>query len=263
MTSSARLLLAAACTLAVLAPAAPANAEVQKAPEAPKASESSKAKKPKKPKKVDCSAVKCIALTFDDGPSKYAGELLDIFKKHKVKATFFLEGQYVKSRPAFAKRMAKEGHDLGNHSYTHPHFPEISDARIRQEITRTQDVVHKATGVKPKLLRPPYGEADDRVLEIATQMRMPVVLWNAGSRDWALRDANAIYEQVMSEVKPGAVVLMHDWVRETIDAMPRIVTALQKQGYHLVNVSTLFQGTKLVSGEIYPRPEWEIEDQAD
>lgn len=248
MKSSARLLLAAACALTLLAPTTPADA----AGTEPSA-------KAGKPKKVDCSAVKCIALTFDDGPSKYAGELLDIFKKHDVKATFFLEGQYaaVKARRVFVKRMAKEGHDLGNHSYTHPRFPEISEAKIRQEITKTQNVVFKTTGVKPKLLRPPYGVMDDRVYEIATEMRMPLMLWNAGSRDWALRDADEIYEQVLSEAKPGAVVLMHDWVRETIDAMPRIVTALKKQGYHLVTVSTMYQGKKLVGGELYPLPEWE------
>ncbi len=238
MKSPARLLLAASCMAALLS--------------APTAAWSAAKPKADKTNSVDCTKVKCIALTFDDGPGKYAGQLLDTLKKTKSKATFFLEGQYVKSRPAFAKRMATEGHELGNHSYTHPHLRELSDDRIREELTRTQDIVKQATGKVPTLLRPPYGELDQRVQAIATDMQLPIVLWNGGSRDWATRNEKAIYDEVLKNAKRDGVILMHDWVEQTVKVMPKLIAALQKQGYHVVSVSSLRGAGKLEPGQIYP-----------
>lgn len=214
------------------------------------------AKKPKKPKKsapVDCAKVKCIALTFDDGPGKTAGKLLDTLKKHNAKATFFLEGQYVKARPELVKRMAKEGHQLGNHSYRHPDFTKIGEAEIKSEITQTQELVHKLTGKYPTTLRPPFGLYDDRVKEIATELGLPIVLWNTGSRDWATRNEDAIYKEVMKGVRRDSVVLLHDWVTQTVDVMPRLLTALKKQGFHVVTVSSLLRGRTLEPGEVWPK----------
>ncbi|MEV7005597.1 polysaccharide deacetylase family protein [Streptosporangium sp. NPDC051022] len=237
MKSPARLLLAASCAAALLsAPTAAWSAD----------------KKADKTNSVDCTKVKCIALTFDDGPGRYADKLLDTLKKYKSKATFFLEGQYVKSRPAFAKRMADEGHELGNHSYTHAHLRELSDDRIREELTRTQDIAKQATGKAPTMLRPPYGELDDRVQAIATEMGMPIVLWNGGSRDWATRNEKAIYDEVLKNAKRDGVILMHDWVEQTVKVMPKLLTTLQKQGYHVVSVSSLRGAGDLQPGDIYP-----------
>ena len=148
---------------------------------------------PKAPaKEVDCTEVKCVALTFDDGPGKYAGTLLDTLKKYDAKATFFLEGQYVKSRPAYVKRMAKEGHELGNHSYKHPDFTKLTAPAIRAEIQKTNDEIKKAAGVEPKLLRPPYGLGDIQTSEVAAEFGMPIVLWTGGSRDWETKNEAAI-----------------------------------------------------------------------
>ncbi|MCG5217233.1 polysaccharide deacetylase family protein [Streptosporangium sp. KLBMP 9127] len=239
----ARLPLAVALTTALLGlAAAPAQADIVQTP--------------KKEAKVDCAKVKCIALTFDDGPGKYAGVLLDTLKKHKAKATFLLEGQYVKSRPAFAKRMATEGHELGNHSYTHPHLRDISEYQIRDELKRTEDIIFKATGKKPTMIRPPYGEFDERVRQIAMEMGQPLVLWNGGSRDWATKNTDAIFQEVMRSAKRDGVILMHDWVAQTVQVMPKILTTLKQQGYHMVGVSSLLRGDrKLEAGEIYPDPE--------
>ncbi|MER7127658.1 polysaccharide deacetylase family protein [Streptosporangium saharense] len=238
MKSPARLLLAATCTVALLS--SPAAAWGTNKPKA------------EKTKPVDCAKVKCIALTFDDGPGKYADKLLDTLKKTDSKATFFLEGQYVKSRKAFAKRMAVEGHELGNHSYTHPHLRDLSEERIREELTRTQDIVKQATGKTPTLLRPPYGELDYRVQEIAKEMNLPIVLWNGGSRDWATKNEKAIYDEVLRNAKRDGVILMHDWVEQTVKVMPKLIAALQKQGYHVVSVSSLRGANKLEAGAIYP-----------
>ncbi|TDE23960.1 polysaccharide deacetylase family protein [Nonomuraea mesophila] len=213
------------------------------------------------PKKaVDCAQVKCVALTFDDGPGKYAGKLLDTLKKYDVKATFFLEGQYVKSRPSYVKRMVAEGHELGNHSYTHPDFRKVEKWDVRAEIKKTQEAVKKAAGVEPKLLRPPYGMVDLQVSDVATEFGMPIILWTGGNEDWSSKNATAIKKKSMEVAKPGSIVLMHDWVKQTVDSMPSIVKSLKKKGYHLVTVSEVLKGqdVKLEPGDVYPVPAgWE------
>ncbi|MEV0380883.1 polysaccharide deacetylase family protein [Nonomuraea sp. NPDC050643] len=212
------------------------------------------------PKKapVDCEQVKCIALTFDDGPGKYAGTLLDTLKKYDAKATFFLEGQYVKSRPSFVKRMATEGHELGNHSYSHPDFTKSEAATIKSEIQKTQDAVKKAAGVEPKLLRPPYGMADLQVSDIAAEFGMPMILWTAGSQDWSTKNVEAIQKQTLAVAKPNGIILMHDWVKQTVDGMPSLIKTLKNKGFHLVTVSEVVKGENLEPGDIFPVPEgWE------
>lgn len=207
---------------------------------------------------VDCTQVKCIALTFDDGPGKYAGKLLDTLKKTDAKVTFFLEGQYVKSRPTYAKRMATEGHELGNHSYKHPNFTTLEPWAIRSEIQKTQDIIKQVAGVEPKLLRPPYGMADIETSDIAAEFSMPMVLWTAGSRDWATKNEAEIKKQTLAVAKENGIILMHDWVKQTVDAMPSIVKTLQSRGYKLVTVSTLIKQYNLQPGDIFPVPEgWE------
>ncbi|MEU6710179.1 polysaccharide deacetylase family protein [Nonomuraea sp. NPDC046802] len=208
------------------------------------------------PKKapVDCEQVKCLALTFDDGPGKYAGTLLDTLKKYDAKATFFLEGQYVKSRPAFVKRMVAEGHAIGNHSYKHPDFTKSDPATIRNEIKTTQAEIKKAAGVEPKLLRPPYGLADLQVSEIAGEFDMPVILWTAGSQDWNSKNVEAIKKQTMAVAQQDGIILMHDWVKQTVDAMPAIIKSLQKKGYHLVTVDDIIKRHNLQAGDVFPVP---------
>ncbi|WP_113703758.1 polysaccharide deacetylase family protein [Nonomuraea lactucae] len=242
----ASLLAIAIVTLALT----PAPALADPTPQAGKT-----AKTAKRAKTVDCEQVKCIALTFDDGPGKYAGTLLDTLKKYDAKATFFLEGQYVKSRPSYVKRMAKEGHELGNHSYTHPNFTTIEPAAIRSEIKKTQDAVKKAAGVEPKILRPPYGLTDLQVTEIAAEAGMPIILWTAGSRDWDTKNVDAIKKQTLAVAQPDGIILMHDWVKQTVDAMPSIVKTLQGRGYHLVKVSDIAKKENLQPGDVFPLPE--------
>ncbi|MFD1933841.1 MULTISPECIES: polysaccharide deacetylase family protein [Nonomuraea] len=209
-------------------------------------------------KEVDCTQVKCLALTFDDGPGQYAGKLLDTLKKYDAKATFFLEGQYVKSRPAFAKRMAAEGHELGNHSYKHPNFTQLEPGAIRNEIKKTQDIIKQTAGVEPKLLRPPYGMADLQVSDIAAEFGMPMILWTGGSRDWESRNETSIKKQTLAVAKQDGIILMHDWVKQTVDSMPALIKTLQGKGYHLVTVSEVIKSQNLQPGDIFPVPEgWE------
>ncbi|NRQ35099.1 polysaccharide deacetylase family protein [Nonomuraea sp. NN258] len=212
------------------------------------------AQAPKKPE-VDCEQVKCIALTFDDGPGKHAGKLLDTLKKYDAKATFFLEGQYVNSRPAYVKRMVQEGHELGNHSYKHPDFTKVDPWVIKSEIQRTQDAVKKAAGVEPKLLRPPYGLADLQVSDIAAEFGMPIILWTAGSNDWNTKNVEAIKKKTLEVAERDGIILMHDWVEQTVQAMPSIVKSLQAKGYTLVTVSDIIKRQELQPGDVFPLPE--------
>ncbi|GIH89505.1 polysaccharide deacetylase family protein [Planobispora siamensis] len=247
MKSPARMILAAGCAIGLLSmPTAAWSAETPKPTPKPTAKPAPKAKP------VDCAKVKCIALTFDDGPGKYADKLLDTLKKYDAKATFFLEGQYVKARPAFAKRMVTEGHDIGNHSYSHPNFTQVSLETIREELKKTQDLVKKVTGKAPTTIRPPYGLLDDDVKTVAAEMKLPIVLWNGGSRDWATKNEKAIYDEVLKNAKRDGVILMHDWVEQTVTVMPKLVAALKKQGYHLVAVSSLPGAKSLKPAAIYP-----------
>jgi Predicted xylanase/chitin deacetylase len=206
----------------------------------------------KKAPQVDCAKVKCIALTFDDGPGQQAGKLLDTLKKHNVKVTFFLEGQYVKARPHLAKRIVEEGHQIGNHSYRHPDFTKSSESTIESEITRTQELVYKITGKYPTTLRPPFGLYDDRVQQIATDLKLPIILWNTSSHDWSHKNADKIYDEVMQGARRDSIVLMHDWVTQTVDVMPRLLTGLKKKGFHVVPVDALLRGKKLQPGEVFP-----------
>jgi peptidoglycan/xylan/chitin deacetylase (PgdA/CDA1 family) len=201
---------------------------------------------------VDCAKVKCVALTFDDGPGPYTSALLDTLAKHRVKVTFFLVGKHVAERKGVVRRMAREGHEIGDHTYDHEHLTALSDFQILDQLTRTQDVIHSVTGKRPSLMRPPYGDTDARVSAIDKELGLSQVLWTGTTHDWALRDIDAIGDKVLSLVKRDGVILMHDVVPHTVKAMPRILSTLEKQGYHVVTVSTVARGKGLAPGDTFP-----------
>ncbi|GGK77415.1 deacetylase [Sphaerisporangium melleum] len=200
--------------------------------------------------------MKCIALTFDDGPGPYTGKLLDLLRRHRTKVTFFLMGERVATSPSVVRRMARDGHEIGDHTYDHPHLPSLPDDDIRDQLTRTQDVIRKVTGREPGLMRPPYGDTDERVSGIAAELGLSQIVWNGTSRDWELRDTAAITKKVLGLAKRDRVVLMHDIWPQTVKAMPKILTTLEKKGYHVVPVTSLLRGRSLAAGEIYPVGGW-------
>ncbi|MEV7967221.1 polysaccharide deacetylase family protein [Sphaerisporangium sp. NPDC088356] len=205
---------------------------------------------------VNCAKVKCISLTFDDGPGPYTAKLLDLLREHHTKVTFFLVGQRVRKYAKTARGMAREGHEIGNHTYTHPHLTSLSDDEVRDEIVRTQDAIRKATGKEPDIMRPPYGDTDERVGSIAAELGLSQIVWNGSSRDWELRNTAAITKKVLGLAKRDRVVLMHDVWPETVKAMPKILTTLENKGYHVVPVKTLLRGRELNAGEVYPIGGW-------
>lgn len=198
-----------------------------------------------------CARHKCIALTFDDGPSKYTSKLLDILKKHRAKATFFVVGQQVQRRPELLRRMAADGHEIGNHTWSHPHLLELFDDEIATQLTKTQDIIHKTIGKWPTIMRPPFGETDERVAAQAAALGLPQILWTGTTLDWQARDKGVIRKRVLALAKRDGVILMHDTEPETVKAMPGVLDALAKQGYRFVPFTWTRRGETLTAGEIY------------
>lgn len=200
---------------------------------------------------VDCRRVKCLALTFDDGPGASTPALLKTLSKAGAKATFFLVGKRVEERPEIARQIVARGHAIGNHTYAHFSLPAHSDNEILEAIKLNQEVIQKATGVRPKMFRPPFGHTDERVLWAASQTELAEILWTGTTLDWSLRDAKKIKATVLKLAKRDGVILMHDTVPQTVKAMPQILKELKKRGYHLVTVPTLLRGKGPTAGESY------------
>ncbi|MEW9527519.1 polysaccharide deacetylase family protein [Microbispora sp. NPDC049125] len=203
-------------------------------------------------KKPYCARYKCIALTFDDGPWPYTPALLDTLKKHKAKATFFVLGRKVANRPELTRRIVKEGHEIGNHTWNHPVLTTLPDQEIRSEITTTSDIVYRTIGKAPTMMRPPSGATDERVGQIMAELGLPQILWTGSTLDWQARNTKVIAKRTLAMAKRNAVILLHDIVPETVKAMPGVLTALEKQHYRFVTVTTLLRGRELKGGEIYP-----------
>ncbi|SEG99618.1 Peptidoglycan/xylan/chitin deacetylase, PgdA/CDA1 family [Nonomuraea solani] len=200
---------------------------------------------------ADCSRVKCLALTFDDGPGAHTPALLKTFQKAGAKATFFLVGKRVEERPGGARQIVKRGHAIGNHTYSHASLPSHLDDEILEELKVTQEAIEQATGVRPTMFRPPYGHTDERVLGLADEVGLAEILWTGTTLDWQLRDAKKIKAAVLKLAKRDGVILMHDVVPQTVKVMPAILKELKKQGYHLVTVPTLLRGKGPVAGVSY------------
>ena len=182
-----------------------------------------------------------IAMTFDDGPSpETTPRLLDILKQRNIKATFFMIGQNAERNPDIVKRILADGHEIGNHSWTHPQLAKLPDDRVTEEIIKTQNAIKNASGYTPKLLRPPYGSITARQKEwIENQFGLSVILWSVDPFDWKRPGASVIEQRILAGARPGAIILSHDIHKQTVDSMPATLDALAAKGYQFVTVSQL------------------------
>ena len=189
---------------------------------------------------VDCSQVKCVALTFDDGPSPYTDRLLQILADNDTKSTFFLIGNKVAANPAGAKRIADAGMEVANHTWEHPNITTIPAEDIGSQISKANDAIQAATGQRPKLLRTAGGLINDNVLAAAKQQGMADINWDVIPFDW-INDSNTAATTCMlkTQIKPGSVVLFHDTYSSTVDVVYQFIPVLKHNGYHLVTVSQL------------------------
>ena len=192
------------------------------------------------PRRVDCRHIRCVALTFDDGPGDDTGRLLNILARKQAKGTFFVVGQRVAQSGRFElRRMVGEGHEIGNHTWDHPDLTTLSPHKVRMELVRTQRVVRRATGVRMRLMRPPYGSTDRVVARQTRRLRLAQILWDVDTFDWRDRNAEVVARRAV-RVRPGSIVLMHDIHATTVDAVPEILHRLHAKGYTFVTVSELF-----------------------
>lgn len=182
-----------------------------------------------------------IAITFDDGPHpEYTPKLLDELKKRGLKATFFLVGQCVAEYPDIVKRMVAEGHEVANHSWSHPALTKLGAEGVRKQMENTNDAIRKACGVTPVVMRPPYG-ATSAILNkrFAEDYGMKVILWSVDPLDWKYRNANKVYTSIVQNTKPGGIILAHDIHATTVAAMPETFDTLLAKGFKFVTVSEL------------------------
>ncbi len=182
-----------------------------------------------------------IAMTFDDGPSaENTPRLLEILKQRNIKATFFLIGQNAASNPDIVRRILADGHEIGNHSWTHPQLSKLSDDRVTTEITKTQDAIKEASGFTPTLLRPPYGAITPRQREwIENQFGLSIILWSVDPFDWKRPGASVITQRILSQARPGAIILSHDIHKQTVDAMPATLDGLIAKGLQICHCESV------------------------
>lgn len=189
---------------------------------------------------------KVVALTFDDGPSKYTSKILDVLDKYEASATFFLIGNKVDFYGDVLRRMLKEGSEIGNHSYDHKLLTRLSKEEFQEEIDKTQKAIYDVTGFTPTLFRPTYGGYTN-VLKSYTDLKF--VLWDVDSRDWQVKSKNKIMKNILPNVKSGSIILMHDNHEYSLNALDDLIKELKNQGYKFVTVSELLELKNLRESE--------------
>ena len=182
-----------------------------------------------------------IAMTFDDGPSeKLTPKLLNLLAAHHIKATFFVIGQEVADYPEIVARAAREGHEIANHSWSHPNLGKMSDESVRRELRRTDDAIKQAIGKRPTLMRPPYGSLSTRQKHwIHDEFGYEIVLWDVDPLDWKRPGPTTVCNRILRETRAGSIVLSHDIHPGTIEAMPTTFDQLEAKGFKFVTVSEL------------------------
>jgi peptidoglycan/xylan/chitin deacetylase (PgdA/CDA1 family) len=195
--------------------------------------------------------MKRIALTFDDGPNPQTTEkLLAIWRQfgNGGHGTWFLQGDNTTQFPQLALRVKENGHEIANHTYDHIHLEQASPGEVKHQIDAADKAITAATGIggeSIRFVRPPYGTMDHRTARLIDR---PLVIWSADSRDWAMVDKEELLRNVLAGAHDGAIVLMHDWVPNTVLALPVILRELTNRGFKFMSVSELLDGAENDSG---------------
>lgn len=191
-------------------------------------------------------AVKKIALTFDDGPDdQYTPQILEVLNKYNAPATFFLLGKLTKQHPEVTKRIIKEGHTIGNHSWSHADLTALNETELARELDDTEKILAKITRYRTKLLRPPYGRVSDDLLAKLEETDYEIIHWSIDSLDWKAESKQEILNNVLPHIKQGAIILFHSAggptqdLTPTVKALPPIIEAIREQGIQLVTVDEL------------------------
>lgn len=183
---------------------------------------------------------KQLAISFDaTWGTELTDEILDILKTHGITTTFFLAGQWVDKHPDYVVKIAAAGHEIGNHSFSHPHMNTLSEQGIHYELQKNQALIKDLTGQNTTLFRPPFGEYNNQVISAASALGYHTIQWSVDSLDWKNLSSNQIYERVMEQVEPGSIVLFHNAAPGTPGAIRRLIPDLLAKGYEIVPISQL------------------------
>ena len=193
-----------------------------------------------------------VALTFDDGPSRDTERILDFLGEHNLIASFFTIGRHVESFPGITQRIFAEGHEIGNHSYSHPIYLYQSARRTREELERAQSVISRTVGARPKFARPPCGVRTPAYFAAARSLGLRTVQWDVAGFDWKRRSAKRIARDVLRRARAGSIVLLHDGDsddkqdrRETVAALPLIIEGLHEKGLHIAPLNQLLKESEV------------------
>lgn len=183
---------------------------------------------------------KVCSISFDAAwGNEQTDTLLDILDQYNVKTTFFLVGQWVDKFPESVKKISDKGHDVGNHGDTHAHMTQQSDETILQELNSCNEKIEKITGKSPTLFRPPYGDYNNNVVNAVMGIDMYCVQWDIDSLDWKDPSVDQIVQNCTQKLQPGSIILLHNGATNTPEALPKIIEAIQAQGYEIVPISQL------------------------
>lgn len=187
---------------------------------------------------------KWIALTFDDGPHpEYTPQILSILKEYHVRATFFVVGKMAEKYPDLLRQQAEAGHSIGNHTYHHVNLTRIPPTDVAAEIKACGEVIQSITGKTPHLFRPPGGDYDRNVAEVAEALGYWIVLWTDDPGDYAKPPEKELRQKLFSRLGNGGIILLHDGVTETLELLPDLIEYLKSQGYELVTIDDMLPTT--------------------
>ncbi len=194
-----------------------------------------------------------IALTFDDGPSAHTDRLLNIFNQYGVKGTFFVLGDLIDGRESTLLRISEEGHEIGNHSWNHRQFTNLTQDEIKDQIMMTRAKIFDVTGKDCLIVRPPYGAYNDDVKQVGQEVGVSFINWSVDTLDWQSKGAKAVHDEVVKYARDGSIVLCHDLHKTTVDAMETVIPMLIEEGYQLVTVSQIleYEKSELEAGKLY------------
>ncbi|MCL2076911.1 MAG: polysaccharide deacetylase family protein [Oscillospiraceae bacterium] len=198
-----------------------------------------------------------IALTFDDGPSVHTERILDTLEKYNSRATFCVVGIYIEDRQDTVKRAFDLGCEIIGHSWAHDDLTKLSAEEIRQDLLQTNEKIESVIGTQSMMFRPPYGNVNDTLKSVSRELGLAIMTWSVDPRDWSNKSADEIYNSIMSVVKDRGIILSHDRLGTTADAMERIIPDLIAQGYQIVTISELmhYSDRAIEAGVVYSSAE--------
>ncbi|OLO40939.1 hypothetical protein BTR23_05555 [Alkalihalophilus pseudofirmus] len=179
--------------------------------------------------------------------NEYLPDMLKVMNKYDVKSTFFLDGSWVKNNPKLAKMVLEEGHEIGNHAYSHPDMKQLSPSRISEELNKTNEVIYATLEVTPKWFAPPSGSFRQEVVDIAASLNMKTIMWSVDTVDWKRPDPHSMVQRVLNNVHPGAMILMHP-TSSTAAGLEQMIVGIKNKGYQIGNVSHLMDESRINFG---------------